>query len=131
MKPDNSITMALKTTDKNLNKLIKEGTFKAAYKDCLEEWFEKHIGRFSLEYHDNHDTPHSEIMEFLCIDRYAKLLHKLLCTENDEKLPTGATERKMLASLKEQYKKFIEHSDKEVEGFRSCIPWQVSCIWRG
>jgi hypothetical protein len=35
--------LALKTTDKNLNKLIKEGTFKAAYKVGLEEWFQRHI----------------------------------------------------------------------------------------
>jgi hypothetical protein len=35
--------MALNTTNKGLNKLIKKGTFKTAYKDYLEEWFEEHI----------------------------------------------------------------------------------------
>jgi hypothetical protein len=116
------------TTNSGLNKLIRKGTFKTDYKGYLEEWFEEHLQRRSEEIGDE---PCSEMMEHPLIDRYAKLLYKLLCTENDEKLPTGAKERKKLASLKEQYKKFIEHSDKEVEGFRSCIPWQVSCIWRG
>jgi hypothetical protein len=56
------------------------------------------------------------MMELPLIDRYAMLLHKLLRTEEHGKLPTGTMERKMVASLKNQYKKFIEQSSKELKG---------------